>query len=234
MTKLQNKWTFANRVIQVCLLLTTIVPLFAQQIVLDQEVSMLALGDSYTIGEQVDMRERWPHQFAAALRKEGLEVRDPDYIATTGWTTSDLLEGMSVSLNREKKYNLVSILIGVNNQYQGLDMGLYEPELRQIIEQALALAGGIHSRVFMLSIPDYAYTPFGKGDPGISREIDAYNAIKERVAREYGISFIDITPISRQGLSQPELVAGDGLHPSGAQYGAWVKKLLTEVKIPLH
>jgi lysophospholipase L1-like esterase len=217
---------------QVCILLTMAVPLFAQKITLDQKVSMLALGDSYTIGERVDMQERWPHQFAAALRKEGLEVRDPDYIATTGWTTSDLLKGMSGRLNREKEYNLVSILIGVNNQYQGLDMDLYEPELRQIIEQALDIAGGLPSRVFMLSIPDYAYTPFGKGDPGISREIDAYNAVKERVAGKYGITFIDITPISRQGLSQPGLVAGDGLHPSGTQYGAWVKKLLVEVKIP--
>ena len=232
MTKIQNKWTCANRFLQVCLLLVMTVPAFAQKIILDEAVSMLALGDSYTIGEQVEEQERWPHQFAAALRKEGVEVGDPDYIATTGWTTSDLLEGMSVSVSREKQYNLVSILIGVNNQYQGLDMDLYEPELRQIIEQAVSIAGGQRSRVFIFSIPDYAYTPFGKGDPGISREIDAYNRVKERVAREYGISFINITPISRQALSEPELVAGDGLHPSGVQYGAWVKKLLNEVEIP--
>jgi lysophospholipase L1-like esterase/ketosteroid isomerase-like protein len=209
------------------------VQLYAQSISFDKEVSMLALGDSYTIGESVELNERWPHQLIAEIRNGGAKAQDPDYIATTGWTTSDLLEGISSSLNREKNYNLVSIQIGVNNQYQGLDINIYEPELRKITELAIDITGGVSSRVFMLSIPDYAYTPFGKGTGSISREIDAYNAIKERVARDYGIAFFDITSISRRGLAEPSLVANDGLHPSREQYGEWVEKLLGSANYPV-
>ena len=197
-----------------------------QAISIDQEVSMLALGDSYTIGESVKPEQRWPHQFVSALRTIGVKAADPDYIAITGWTTADLLNGIEGDLDRNKNYNLVSILIGVNNQYQGIDTGLYEPELRQIIDLALDLVGQDTSKVFMLSIPDYAYTPFGKGDPDISHEIDAYNKINKRVAREYGMARVDITPISRKGLNQPSLVAGDGLHPSGKQYEEWIVEIL--------
>ncbi len=197
-----------------------------QVISIDQEVRMLALGDSYTIGESVKPEQRWPHQFISALRTKGVKAVDPDYIAITGWTTADLLNGIEVDLDRNKRYNLVSILIGVNNQYQGIDTGIYEPELRQIIDLALDLVGQDTSRVFMLSIPDYAYTPFGKGDRVISKEIDAYNKINGRVAREYGMARVDITPISRKGLNQPSLVAGDGLHPSGKQYGEWIVEIL--------
>lgn len=232
MTKIQNISTRRNFILLFLLFLLMDVPILAQGITCTQEVSMLVLGDSYSIGESVELNERWPHQFVAELRKEGVDARDPDYIATTGWTTSDLLAGISNKLNRDKEYNLVSILIGVNNQYQGMDIRIYEPELRKIIDLAMEISHGESSRVFMLSIPDYAYTPFGKGDPAISRQIDAYNAIKQRVAREYGIPFINITPISRQGLSQQALVAGDGLHPSDKQYRMWVEKLCAGVCIP--
>jgi lysophospholipase L1-like esterase len=202
------------------------IQMFGQQITLDREVRMLALGDSYTIGESVDINQRWPHQFIAELRKMGKDADLPDYIATTGWTTKDLLTGIASSLNREKDYNLVSILIGVNNQYQGMAIADYEPDLRDIIDLAIKIAGQDTTRVFMLSIPDYAYTPFGKGDKKISNEIDAYNEINRRVATEYGIARIDITPISRRGLIEPGLVAGDGLHPSGEQYREWVEKII--------
>jgi len=202
------------------------IQMFGQQISLDREVRMLALGDSYTIGESVDMNQRWPHQLVAELRKPGTKAHLPDYIATTGWTTKDLIQGIADSLNREKDYNLVSILIGVNNQYQGKAITIYEPELRNIIDLAIEIAGQDTTRVFMLSIPDYAYTPFGKGEKNISREIDKYNEINKRVAGEYGIVWIDITPISRRGLNEPELVAEDGLHPSGEQYGEWVEKII--------
>ena len=154
----------------------------------------------------------------------------PDYIATTGWTTKDLIQGIADSLNREKDYNLVSILIGVNNQYQGKAITIYEPELRTIIDLAIGIAGQDTTRVFMLSIPDYAYTPFGKGEKNISREIDKYNEINRRVAGEYGIVWVEITPISRRGLNEPELVAGDGLHPSGEQYGEWVEKIIRQLE----
>ena len=200
--------------------------ILGQKIKLDKEVCMLALGDSYTIGESVEKNLRWPHQFIDELRKFGKDTHLPDYIATTGWTTRDLLKGIDSSLDRERDYNLVSILIGVNNQYQGLDIAIYEPGLRNIIDQAIDITGKDTARVFMISIPDYAFTPFGKGDKIISSEIDSYNEINRRVALEYGILWVDITPISRRGIEEPALVAGDGLHPSGEQYREWVEKII--------
>ena len=203
--------------------------LAGQGIKIDREVRLLALGDSYTIGESVKPEQRWPHQFVSALRNMDLAAIEPDYIAVTGWTTADLLDGIEKNLDRNGNYNLVSILIGVNNQYQGLDTNIYEPELRQIIDLALDIVGQDTGRIFMLSIPDYAYTPFGKGDPEISKEIDKYNDINSRVAEEYGMARVDITPISRKGLDQPSLVAGDGLHPSGKQYEAWIHEILPDL-----
>jgi len=216
-----------------CMLIFMLGPIHGQSVAIDRQVSMLALGDSYTIGESVEERERWPHQLTDALKELGIEADAPDYIATTGWTTRRLIQGIRSMLDENKSYNLVSILIGVNNQYQGIDISSYEPDLRTIIDQALEICGQDTSRVFILSIPDYAYTPFGEGKSRISEEIDAYNLIKKNVAAEYGIPFIDITPISRLGLKNPSLVALDGLHPSGEQYGEWVKEILPRLQLPL-
>lgn len=203
----------------------------AQHISVEQEVSMLALGDSYTIGQSVDIPGRWPHQFMDELRKLGASGMYPDYIATTGWTTGRLIQAMNDKMDEDKSYNLVSILIGVNNQYQGISIATYEPDLRTIIDKALDLVGQNRYKVFILSIPDYAYTPFGGGNERISEEIDAYNNIKRRVAGEYGIPFVDITPISREGLDNPSLVASDRLHPSEIQYRRWVEAILPRVRI---
>jgi len=192
----------------------------------ESSIRMLALGDSYTIGESVAVEERWPHQLAERLRNQGVSMEDPDYIATTGWTTGNLIDGITSRLDQEKSYNFVSILIGVNNQYQGLDMDLYEPELRTIMDKALEIVDQDTARVIVVSIPDYAYTSFGGGDPNISQEINQYNAIKQHVADSYGIDFFNITPISREGLVNASLVASDGLHPSGEQYGQWVDLVL--------
>jgi len=208
------------------------IQLFAQPISIDAEVTMLALGDSYTIGESVKISERWPHQLLAELRLFGVSAYDPDYIATTGWTTQDLLIGIEKQLNRDKQYNLVSILVGVNNQYQGIPVSTYEPDLREILENALELVDRDSSKVFMLSIPDYAYTPFGKGKEAISKEIDKYNEINKRLAQEYHIARVNITPLSRKGLDDPSLVAGDGLHPSAHQYEKWIRKLWPLLKLP--
>ena len=205
--------------------------IFAQNINIESEVRMLALGDSYTIGESVQTSQRWPHQLMAALVELGREAEDPDYIATTGWTTTQLIQGIDMYLDRDKKYNLVSILIGVNNQYQGLDISSYEPELKKIINLALDVVHQDASRVFILSIPDYAFTPFGAGKSSISEELDAYNAINKRLASEYDIAYIDITPISRNGLKDPSLVAIDGLHPSADQYKQWIGKILTSLEL---
>lgn len=202
----------------------------AQKLSLSPELRMLALGDSYTIGESVKVAGRWPHQFIDQLRSMGLEGAYPDYIATTGWTTRNLIQGINTMLDTAKTYNLVSILIGVNNQYQGASIDLYEPDLRKIISLALGVVNQDPSRVLILSIPDYAYTPFGAGSEAISREIDAYNAIKRKVADEYGITFVNITPVSREGLGNPLLVASDGLHPSELQYAKWVIAILPRLR----
>jgi len=208
-------------------LFTLTVGISGQKISLDSGITLLALGDSYTIGESVNESERWPYQFVAALKELDFAAKDPDYIATTGWTTAQLIQGIDISLKQEKKYNLVSILIGVNNQYQGLNISLYRPELITIIKLALDIVDQDPSRVFILSIPDYAFTPFGAGKSSISKEIDEYNAIKRQVAGEFKIACIDITPISRTGLDNPSLVAADGLHPSGKQYEKWVEEILS-------
>lgn len=214
-------------------LLLIIATMFGQQITIDRQVSMLALGDSYTIGESVEISKRWPHQFIDELRKLGVSAEYPDYIAATGWTSRRLIQWINNTLDEEKDYNLVSILIGVNNQYQGIDIESYEPDLRNIIDKALNIVHQDTSRVFILSIPDYAYTPFGEGRETISVEIDEYNAIKSSVAAEYGIVYIDITPISRNGISDPSLVALDGLHPSGKQYKLWVQSIVPKLYVDL-
>jgi lysophospholipase L1-like esterase len=205
-------------------------PLIAQQVTLDREVKMLALGDSYTIGASVDINERWPHQFISAIRAMGFEGRDPDYIARSGWTTRDLILGINSMLDEDKSYNLVSILIGVNNQYRRIPVDTYEPDLRKIVDLALGVVNQETSRLMILSIPDYAYTPFGGGNARVSSEIDEYNEIKRKVADEYQIAFIDITPISREGLLKPSLVASDGLHPSAVQYGQWVEAIIPRIR----
>jgi lysophospholipase L1-like esterase len=209
------------------------VPLPGQYVSLSGEVKMLALGDSYTIGESVEVNGRWPHQLIDNIRAMGYEGAYPDYVATTGWTTRRLIQGISSMVDREKTYNLVSILIGVNNQYQGIDIATYEPDLRTIIDRALEIVNQDTSALLILSIPDYAYTPFGGGSETISREIDEYNSIKRRVAAEYQIAFVDITPISRGGLSNSSLVAGDGLHPSEVQYGQWVKSIIPKLRFKI-
>lgn len=222
-----------SSLLNLCLLLFTL-SLSGQKVTVDAELRMLALGDSYTIGESVDMDARWPHQLIRQLRAMGVSAADPDYIARTGWTTRNLLGWIQTRPPEEKKYNLVSILIGVNNQYQGMDIASYEPDLRKIIEIGLDLVDRDSSRLMILSIPDYAYTPYGNGFTNISKEIDAYNEIKRRVADEYGIPFIYITDISREGLDNPSLVAADGLHPSEEQYARWIQTIIPRMRFPLN
>ncbi|MBN2083597.1 MAG: SGNH/GDSL hydrolase family protein [Anaerolineales bacterium] len=202
---------------------------FGQSIAAEPPVRMLALGDSYTIGAGVAVEERWPHQLASQLNARGIKAETPDIIAVTGWTTQALLEGIGRQLDWRKDYNLVSILIGVNNHYRGVPIDSYEPDLRKIIELSLDLVGRDAGKVFMLSIPDYAYTPFGGGKADITEGINAYNGINCRVAAEYNIPYVDVTAISRRGIREPGLVAGDGLHPSGRQYALWVEAIMSRL-----
>ena len=187
----------------------------------------LALGDSYTIGESVSENERWPVQLKDSLGKKGISVSDPTIIATTGWRTDQLKEAMN-SLD-SFEYDVVSLLIGVNNQYQEKSAESYHPEFEELLNLAVERAEGDKDRVFVVSIPDYGYTPFGKtNQEKISGDLDEYNAINRSITKEYGIRYFDITPVSRRGLNHPDLVAGDGLHPSGKQYSLWVAEIMKD------
>ncbi len=189
----------------------------------------LALGDSYTIGESVDENERWPVQLAEKLSAKGRPYLKPQIIATTGWRTDDLANAVWKE-NLKADYDLVSLLIGVNNQYQGKSLDAYMPEFEELLKTAIKLAGGDKSRVFVVSIPDYGYTPFGKAkQQTISEELDKFNAANKSISESIGVRYVNITDISRKGFEDPQLVAADGLHPSGKQYRLWVDRIVKEL-----
>lgn len=184
----------------------------------------LALGDSYTIGQSVPVEGRWPVQMAARLGEEDRPVEDPEIIARTGWTTGELSMAMDAR-DPQGPYEVVSLLIGVNDQFRGGAPGPYRGNFRAILDRAIDLAGGAPCRVVVLSIPDYGATPFGQArDPGaIGDDIDAFNVVNREETDDAGAEYVDVTAISRRGVDEPALVANDGLHPSGAQYALWVE-----------
>lgn len=186
--------------------------------------SMLALGDSYTIGEAVGGQDRFPAQTAVLLNQKGLKVTDVQYVAKTGWTSADLQGAISRS-QFTKTYDIVTLLVGVNDQYQGMDLAGYRDRLAILIGKAVVLAGNSKDHVFVLSIPDYGLTPYGKGEMKISNEIDLFNTVNKQVASQEGVNYVDITPMSRQVTADPALTASDGLHPSAKQYHQWSEKL---------
>ncbi|MFY0606863.1 MAG: SGNH/GDSL hydrolase family protein [Cyclobacteriaceae bacterium] len=194
-----------------------------------QSINFLALGDSYTIGESVPQNERWPVLLAKALNENNILTNDPTIVAITGWTTDELQRGIANAALADS-YDLVSLLIGVNNQYRGYPIAQYETEFTVLIDKAIAFAGGSKG-TFVVSIPDYGVTPFGqtKDPETIGRELDEYNAMAKEIAEAKGVLFIDITPISREALTDPTLVAGDGLHPSGKMYLEWVELMTPKV-----
>jgi lysophospholipase L1-like esterase len=181
----------------------------------------LALGDSYTIGEGVDSAGRWPVQLAQALRAKKLDVADPEIIARTGWTTDELVAGIKAAAPRGP-YDLVSLLIGVNNQYRGRDAEQYRAEFRALLAQATGFAGGRASHVVVLSIPDWGVTPFaaGRDRAKIGGEIDHFNAIGRQETVAAGARWVDVTPASREAHTG-WVGAKDGLHPTAAQYSRW-------------
>ncbi len=202
---------------------------FGQTIKVSEPVNLLALGDSYTIGQGVGVNERWPAQLMQALQEAGFATGELKIIAQTGWRTDNLKNAINQQLPLNG-FNLVSLLIGVNNQYQGGTTQAYGPQFEDLLNQAIALAGYNHSKVFVLSIPDYAYTPFGNGNPLISQQIDAFNQVNRNITESYNVAYIDITPISRGGLANPALIAGDGLHPSGLMYSLWVDEIMLNIE----
>ena len=201
-------------------------------------LNYLALGDSYTIGQSVCETCRFPEQLKSSLKSFysnsnfSLKV-----IATTGWTTSNLISAIN-SQKPDSNYDLVTLLIGVNNQYQGKDFSLYEKEFPELVLKAITLAKGDKKNVIVVSIPDYAYTPFAKNlsqsqKEKITKEIEQYNAFAENYCKANDIVFVGITDITRQGLNNPNLVASDGLHPSESAYMLFVERILPKAKVAL-
>ena len=192
----------------------------------------LALGDSYTIGESVKQSESFPYQLQTALKTNNRNVENPKIIAVTGWTT-DELQGAIKQAKVTDKFDFVTLLIGVNNQYRGYPLDTYKKEFSELLQTAIGFAGGRKTRVFVLSIPDWGVTPYAKNysklPQVIASEIDAFNAAAEQITIAAGVSFTNITPDSRMALNDVSLIAGDGLHPSGRMYANWVNTLAPKI-----
>src|SRR5262245_16712379 len=191
--------------------------------------SYLALGDSYTIGEAVAEDGRWPVQLAQALRAEGVALADPRIVATTGWTTDELQWGIDAA-EPLGTFDLVSLLIGVNNQYRNRSAVAYSTEFHTLLKRAVQFARGRADRVLVLSIPDWGVTPFARNDQRdpatIGAEIDAFNTAAQEMCAKEGVAYVDITPASRQHGAEAEMIAADGLHPSAAMYTLWTRAAL--------
>lgn len=189
----------------------------------------LALGDSYTIGEGVPPEGRWTHQLAALLRAGGVPLSDPHTIAATGWTTDELDAAIDADAP-DGGFDLVSLLVGVNNQYRGRDVREFALQFAALLARAAAFAGGRAGRVLVLSIPDWGATPFGTGSgrdlARVAAQIDAFNAAARALCEEAGVAFVDITPLSRARGGEAAMTADDGLHPAAAMYALWAREAL--------
>jgi lysophospholipase L1-like esterase len=196
--------------------------------------SYLALGDSYTIGESVPQDQSFPYQLTHLLGTNSVHVSPPTIIATTGWTTDNLINALNAGGINNKTYDFVTLLIGVNDQYQGLSQSNYRIKFKQLLATSIHFAKNDKSRVFVLSIPDWGVTPYANGqDEIISPQINQFNAINKEESLKAGVHYLDITPISRQAKTVSELIAADGLHPSAKMYGLWVAPLEPMVKARL-
>ena len=191
----------------------------------------LALGDSYTIGQGVQTTERFPHLTASLLRQEGFDVQKPQYIAMTGWTSAQLLSAIN-NQTLPSTFDMITLLIGVNDQFQGLDTGGYRLQFTQLLNKAVALAGNRPYRVFVLSIPDYSATPFvpASQKSRVSREIDDFNFINKQIAAHNNVAYISITPLTREAANDSTLLAPDGLHYSAKEHGQWAALLVPVIK----
>ena len=190
----------------------------------------LALGDSYTIGESVSAEDRWPNQVAKLLEAEGIQT-EVTIIARTGWTTTELWQGIQAR-EIQPPYDLVSLLVGVNNQYRGYDIDEYREQLIFLLNKSIEYAGGDPSLVIVLSIPDWGVTPFasGRDRAQIASEINEFNLVNREESEKAGVHYVDVTSISREAVSDTSLIAPDGLHPSGKMYTMWAEKVLPVVR----
>jgi lysophospholipase L1-like esterase len=191
-----------------------------------QTRTYLALGDSYTIGESLQLKDNFPYQTVYLLKEKGLQMTEPVIVAKTGWTTDELMDAIE-KRQIKGQFDFVSLLIGVNNQYRGRDITVYQNEFEQLLQQAIAFAGGSTNHVFVLSIPDWGVTPFAAGRDlaKITIEIDQFNAVNKKISDQYKVNYIEITAGTREASKDPSLVAEDKLHPSRKEYARWAEKL---------
>lgn len=201
----------------------------------NQQYSYLALGDSYTIGQSVDSSARFPVQTVQQLKELSLNFDSPEIIARTGWTTSNLLSELVATPPSKTTYDVVSLLIGVNNQYQGGSQEDYRREFVTLLSKAITYSGNRPKRVFVLSIPDYSVTPFASSSnkERIAKEIDSFNAINLYEAQLAGVKYLEITSSTREAATDASLIATDQLHPSGREYYKWAKRLAPMIKAVL-
>ncbi len=210
------------------ILILLFISLINQEIMAQDKLLYLALGDSYTIGEAVDADKTWPKLLSDNLNQRGVEMQLDKIIAKTGWTTDELLVAIEDEESlKNTKFDIVSLLIGVNNQYRGYGIKQYEEEFELLLKKAITLAGNKVNKVFVVSIPDYGVTPFAlennKNSDLIAQELSKYNSIAKNISDEYGVRFFDITPISLKAIWQKDFVAEDKLHPSAKMYAEWVE-----------
>ena len=184
----------------------------------------LALGDSYTIGEGVADEERWPSLLVGLLGARGIQVGPPHYVAQTAWTTDELSDAIDAA-KPTGPFDLVTLLIGVNDQYRARPVSSFEGEFATLVKRSIAFAGKRPARTIVVSIPDWGATPYATGRDRalIGREIAAYNTRAESIARTLGAHWVDVTESSRAMLAEPELAVADGLHPSGEMYRRWAE-----------
>lgn len=208
-----------------------------QQMVVQQTDTVirnyLALGDSYTIGESVSLNENYPNQTVALLNNGGFKFSSPKIIAITGWTTANLLSALAAENDLLPSYDIVTLLIGVNNQYQGRSQSEYKTEFTTLLQKSIAFAGNKPSHVIVLSIPDYSVTPFasGRNDKAlIAAEIDSFNTINKQVSQKYGTNYLYITDETRKAATDNTLLAADGLHYSGKEYAIWSSFIASMIK----
>jgi lysophospholipase L1-like esterase len=198
--------------------------------------TFLALGDSYTIGEGVAVAERWPMQVADILRTQGVSIDTPEIVARTGWTTDELSAAMDAA-DLHPPFDLVTLLIGVNNQYRGRELDNYRNEFRALLERAIKLAGKRPAHVVVVSIPDWGVTRFGQTSgrdvDQVRREINAYNATNEKIAKMLHTGYADVTALSRDGADRADMLVGDGLHPSAAMYRLWAERIAASARTAL-
>jgi lysophospholipase L1-like esterase len=193
--------------------------------------SYLALGDSYTIGENVPIYDSFPYQTVQLLRKAGYSFYAPEIVAKTGWTTDELQAGIANN-KLLPQYDIVSLLIGVNNQYRGRSLQEYTEHFEALLKRAIAFANNKHTHVFVLSIPDWGVTPFAKdrSSATIAHEIDSFNAVNKLFAEKYNVNYIDITAGTRLAANDTSLLAPDQLHYSGKEHLNWAEKISKKIQ----